>query len=70
MAPHSYNIVEKLRNSKYGTSDSVEHITRKFDESTKRLFRDKKEAQYIPFGSPLDKDLAVGIRAGQLKLTG
>ncbi|KAH7912819.1 hypothetical protein BJ138DRAFT_733334 [Hygrophoropsis aurantiaca] len=61
---------EKLRNSKYGTSDALDHITKRFDETTKRLFRDKKDLQFIPFGSPLDKDLAVGIRGGQLKLTG
>lgn len=61
---------EKLKNSKYGTSDSLDHITKRFDETTKRLFRDKDGSQFIPFGSPLDKDLAVGIRNGQLKLTG
>jgi hypothetical protein len=62
--------LEKLKNSKYGTEDSVNHITKRFDETTKRLFRDRKEPQYIPFGSPLDKDATVGIRGGQLKLTG
>ena len=61
---------DKLRNSKYGTQDTVEHITKRFDETTKRLFRDKKEPQYVLFGSPLDKDPSVGIRQGQLKLTG
>lgn len=61
---------DKLRGSKYGTPDSLEHITKRFDETTKRLFRDKKEPQYVQFGSPLDKDLSVGIRQGQLKLTG
>lgn len=61
---------EKLKNSKYGTPDAVDHITKRFDETTKRLFRDKKDLQFIPFGSPLDKDMAVGIRGGQLKLTG
>ncbi|PPQ91717.1 hypothetical protein CVT25_012858 [Psilocybe cyanescens] len=61
---------EKLRHSKYGTPDSVDHITRRFDETTKRLFRDRNELQFIPFGSPLDKDSAVGIRSGQLRLTG
>lgn len=61
---------EKLKNSKYGTPDSLDHITRRFDETTKRLFRDKKDTQFIPFGSPLDKDLSVGIRGGQLKLSG
>ncbi|KAI0078813.1 hypothetical protein K474DRAFT_1593468 [Panus rudis PR-1116 ss-1] len=61
---------EKLKNSKYGTSDSLDHITKRFDETTKRLFRDNKELQFVPFGSPLDKDPSVGIRGGQLKLTG
>ncbi|KAJ4477259.1 hypothetical protein J3R30DRAFT_3290784 [Lentinula aciculospora] len=62
--------VEKLKNSKYGTPDAVDHITKRFDETTKRLFRDKKDSQFILFGSPLDKDLSVGIRSGQLKLSG
>ncbi|KAJ7593305.1 hypothetical protein C8J56DRAFT_779532 [Mycena floridula] len=61
---------EKLKNSKYGTSDAVDHITKRFDETTKRLFRDHRDLQFIPFGSPLDKDLSVGIRSGQLKLNG
>ncbi|KAI0303781.1 hypothetical protein B0F90DRAFT_1708994 [Multifurca ochricompacta] len=61
---------DKLRGSKYGTPDSLEHITKRFDETTKRLFRDKKEPQYVQFGSPLDKDPSAGIRQGQLKLTG
>ncbi|KAH9838505.1 uncharacterized protein C8Q71DRAFT_704768 [Rhodofomes roseus] len=61
---------EKLKNSKYGTPDSLDHITKRFDETTKRLFRDRKELQFVPFGSPLDKDQTVGIRGGQLKLTG
>ena len=64
------SIQDKLRSSKYGTPDSLEHITKRFDETTKRLFRDKKEPQYVQFGSPLDKDLTAGIRQGQLKLTG
>lgn len=66
----SHNLSEKLKNSKYGTPDAVDHITKRFDETTKRLFRDKNDLQFIPFGSPLDKDLNVGIRGGQLKLTG
>ncbi|KAG6919191.1 hypothetical protein DXG01_008489 [Tephrocybe rancida] len=61
---------KKLKDSKYGTPAALDHITQRFDETTKRLFRDRKDLQFIPFGSPLDKDLAVGIRGGQLKLTG
>ncbi|KAL0954944.1 hypothetical protein HGRIS_003877 [Hohenbuehelia grisea] len=63
-------LAEKLRASKYGTEDSVDHIIKRFDEKTKRLFRDKNDLQWIPFGSPFDKDPTVGIRQGQLKLTG
>ena len=63
-------MAEKLKSSKYGTADSLDHITKRFDETTKRLFREPKELQFVPFGSPLDKDLSVGIRGGQLKLTG
>lgn len=66
---HAFTI-EKLRASKYGTPDTLDHITKRFDETTKRLFRNKDEPQFIPFGSPLDKDLKAGIRGGQLKLTG
>ncbi|KAJ3531699.1 hypothetical protein NM688_g7538 [Phlebia brevispora] len=62
--------VFKLQNSKYGSPDSLDHIAKRFDETTKRLFRDSKELQFVPFGSPLDKDLTVGIRGGQLRLTG
>lgn len=60
----------KLKNSKYGTPDSLDHITKRFDETTKRLFRDANEIQFVHFGSPLDKDLNAGIRMGQLRLTG
>ncbi|KAF9496734.1 hypothetical protein BDN71DRAFT_1482148 [Pleurotus eryngii] len=61
---------EKLRGSKYGSADSLDHIAKRFDETTKRLFRAKKDLQFISFGSPLDKDMSVGIRNGQLKLSG
>ena len=64
------SVTEKLKNSKYGTPDSLVHITKRLDETTKRLFRDNKELQFVPFGSPLDKDPTVGVRNGQLKLTG
>jgi hypothetical protein len=64
------NAPEKLKGSQYGTPDSLDHITRQFDEKTKRLFRDRKEPQFVPFGSPFDKDPAFGIRNGQLRLTG
>lgn len=61
---------DKLKGSKYGSPDSVEHITKRFDEDAKRRFRSKKEESWVKFGSPLDKDTAVGIKAGQMKLSG
>lgn len=61
---------DRLRDSKYGEPDSIDHITRRFDETTKRLFRDAGEPQFVAFGSPLDKDPSAGIKSGQLKLTG
>ncbi|KAG2132343.1 hypothetical protein DEU56DRAFT_739539, partial [Suillus clintonianus] len=63
----SYN-AENLKSSKHGTPDSMDHVTKRFDETTNRLFRDKKELQFVPFGSPLDKDLSAGIHGCQLKL--
>ncbi|KAG2132335.1 hypothetical protein DEU56DRAFT_952549 [Suillus clintonianus] len=59
---------KNLKSSKHGTPDSMDHVTKRFDETTNRLFRDKKELQFVPFGSPLDKDLSAGIHGGQLKL--
>jgi hypothetical protein len=63
-------LIGKLRKSKYGDSVTLDHITKRFDETTKRLFRDRNDYQFVPFGSPLDRDLDAGIRGGQLKLTG
>ncbi|EIN07325.1 hypothetical protein PUNSTDRAFT_144834 [Punctularia strigosozonata HHB-11173 SS5] len=60
----------KLANSRYGTPDSIDYITRKFDETTKRLFRDPSTSQVVAFGSPVDRDPNFGIRNGQLRLTG
>ncbi|KAF9647981.1 hypothetical protein BDM02DRAFT_3155934 [Thelephora ganbajun] len=62
---------QKLKgSSQYSTPAMLDHIAKRFDETTKRLFRSRAEAQFLHFGSPLDKDLSVGIRNGKLKLTG
>ncbi|KAF8984611.1 hypothetical protein BDQ17DRAFT_1548799 [Cyathus striatus] len=45
-------------------------ITDMFDKKTKRFFKDDKDPQYIRFGTTKDRDLSLGIRAGQLKLPG
>ncbi|EIN07327.1 hypothetical protein PUNSTDRAFT_136012 [Punctularia strigosozonata HHB-11173 SS5] len=60
----------KLANSRYGTPDSIDYITRRFDETTKRLFRDPSESQVVAFGSPVDRDPNFDIRNGQLRLVG
>ncbi|KJA23735.1 hypothetical protein HYPSUDRAFT_1079859 [Hypholoma sublateritium FD-334 SS-4] len=48
---------KKLKHSKYRTADSLDHITRKFDETTKRLFRNRNDLQFILFGSPLGRSV-------------
>ena len=61
----------KLQGSpRYSTPAVLDHIAKRFDETTKRLFRTRAEDQFLPFGSPLDKDSSVGIRGGKLRLTG
>ncbi|PBK65402.1 hypothetical protein ARMSODRAFT_1022211 [Armillaria solidipes] len=61
-------IEDKLK----GTSfvGEVKNITECFDKTTKLRFRNSDEPSYIKFGSMKDKDLALDIRAGQLKLPG
>lgn len=54
----------------YSAPAVLDHIAKRFDETTKRLFRKRAEIQYLPFGSPLDRDDNVGIRGGKLRLTG
>ena len=65
---HLMPIVAHLRNSKY--LEDVPQMADCFDKTTKLRFRSKDEPQYIRFGTLRDKDLAVGIRSGQLKLSG
>ncbi|KAF8959252.1 hypothetical protein BDZ97DRAFT_1667388 [Flammula alnicola] len=48
----------------------VPHITNCFDKTTKLRFRNAEENQYIKFGTLRDKDPALNIRSGQLKLLG
>ena len=48
----------------------IDHITRKFDETTKRTFKDTTTTQFVAFGTPKDKDAKLNITAGKLKLVG
>lgn len=44
----------------------VEH----FEKSAKPTFKNPEEKSYVKFGSFRDKDPSVGIKGGQLHLTG
>ncbi|PPQ98997.1 hypothetical protein CVT24_003479 [Panaeolus cyanescens] len=57
-----------LEGSKY--SNAVQHITKCFDQSTKLVFRNNEDWQYIKFGMPNDRESRLNIRHGQLKLPG
>ncbi|KAJ7113113.1 hypothetical protein C8R44DRAFT_984923 [Mycena epipterygia] len=58
---------EHLQGSKY--ADDVKHIADCFDKTTKLRFRSTDEWSYIRFGRPRDKDEALNISKGQLKLS-
>ncbi|KAF8989890.1 hypothetical protein BDQ17DRAFT_1372603 [Cyathus striatus] len=61
-------LADHLRGSKF--AEDVTLIAEKFDKTTKLYFKDDSDPQYIKFGFARDKDLSVGIRSGQLKLSG
>lgn len=63
-------VLEKLAESKYGNEDDIEEMFKHFDRWAKPVFQSPEEASYIRFGSMRDKDLAYGIRNGQLTLSG
>ncbi|KAJ7141731.1 hypothetical protein C8R43DRAFT_1071627 [Mycena crocata] len=56
-----------LQGSKY--AGDVEHIRDCFDKVTKLRFRSTDEWSYIKFGRPRDRDEALNITNGQLKLS-
>lgn len=61
---------EKLRSSTFGNEEDIRAMVEHFDQSTKPTFKDPHERSYVKFGSMRDKDPAVGIRGGQLQLSG
>jgi len=61
---------DKLRQSKFNTSEDISTFAQKFDEGLKRVFSDDKGSQYVKFGSPRDNDPQHGIKAGRMMLTG
>ncbi|KAJ7652892.1 hypothetical protein B0H17DRAFT_1214867 [Mycena rosella] len=62
------HLKDKLQGSKY--ADDVDHIRECFDKTTKLRFRSTDEWSYIRFGRPRDKDEALNISNGQMKLSG
>jgi hypothetical protein len=62
------SVLGLLKDSPY--LDELDHIADCFDRTTKIRFSDDTIAQYIKFGSTKDRDDEVGIRFGQLKLSG
>ncbi|KAF8989888.1 hypothetical protein BDQ17DRAFT_1547414 [Cyathus striatus] len=59
---------DHLKNSQF--IFDVPIITEMFDKTTKLSFKNDQDPQYIRFGTAKDRDLSLGIRAGQLKLPG
>ncbi|KAI0319130.1 hypothetical protein OF83DRAFT_1227634 [Amylostereum chailletii] len=63
------HITAKLRNSRFGTQAYVDDMSDKFDEGPKKRFKGV-DASHIKFSSSIaDKDIAVGIRNGQIKVS-
>lgn len=58
----------QLQGSKF--ADDVEHIRQCFDKTSKLRFRATDEWSYIRFGRARDKDEALNISNGQMKLPG
>jgi len=62
--------LEKLKPSKFNTSEDLLAFTQTFDEGLKRVFSDDRGSQYVKFGSSRDNDPKHGIKLGKLMLTG
>ncbi|KZT00544.1 uncharacterized protein LAESUDRAFT_688021 [Laetiporus sulphureus 93-53] len=60
----------KLANSRFGNAQDIDEMRNQFDKTTKLVFRSADDMAYIKFGSMRDRDPSVGIRNGQLTLSG
>jgi hypothetical protein len=63
-------MTEKLKGSRFGSEESVKSITEKFDETSKRTFKNAADTVHIQFGSVDTRDDQYGIRGGKLRLAG
>ncbi|THU77589.1 hypothetical protein K435DRAFT_702024 [Dendrothele bispora CBS 962.96] len=58
----------KLADSRF--LGDIDHICECFDKTTKLTFKNTNEPAFIRFGRTGDRDLDVGIKSGQMKLSG
>ncbi|KAL4245026.1 hypothetical protein ABKN59_002860 [Abortiporus biennis] len=63
-------IENKLSSSSFGNSEDINCMMQKFEKAAKPVFKDPKDRSFIQFGSMRDNDKNVGIRSGQLILSG
>jgi len=63
---------EKLIYSKFNNPEDLAAFSQKFDEGVKKIFSTSSSHadQHVKFGSSRDNDLAWGIKAGRITLTG
>ena len=61
---------EKLKGSRFNTTEDLAAFSQKFDEGVKKVFSNDQAAQHVKFGSPRDNDPECGIKAGRITLTG
>ncbi|KAJ3859048.1 hypothetical protein EV359DRAFT_75728 [Lentinula novae-zelandiae] len=66
---HKY-LLERLRNSRFGSDEDVQQIASIFDSDAKHTFRNPDDPVFIKFGTFRDRDPSVDIKAGQLKIPG
>jgi hypothetical protein len=62
-------LAAKLRNSRFGDNAYIEAMAEEFDNTTRKRFNGAGDS-YIKFSNMVtDRDIQVGIRNGQIKLT-
>lgn len=60
----------KLEGSTYDNQLTMDYIVQEFDRTTKRLFADASKVQWVTVGGPAERNPALGIRNGKLRLEG
>ena len=61
---------ERLASSAFSNEEDIKSMLGDFERSAKPVFKDEKESSCIKFGGLRDNDSAVGIRRGQLTVSG